>query len=194
MKNILLETERLILRKPELADAKEIQEGADNINVAKQMIKMPHPYTLEYAKQNISEQIKEWEKEFPNNLSFVIELKSEEKVIGGIGLCGIDHENKFAKTRSWLNEAYWKNGYITEAKIALNTFAFNDLMLDKLVSGVLVENKASINAQKKMGYEFKEVKEKEVTCLSTGITHDINLYELTKRKWNIILSMIKDSI
>ena len=54
----------------------------------------------------------------------MIELKSEKKVIGAIGIHRI---NKFSKTGSngfWINKKYWGKGYITEAAIATIDFAF----------------------------------------------------------------------
>jgi RimJ/RimL family protein N-acetyltransferase len=42
-------------------------------------------------------------------------------------------------------------GYATEAKIAINNFAFNELKLRKLTSFIFVENKVSNVVQKKMG-------------------------------------------
>ena len=41
---IKLETERLILRKPEMTDLNDLVEGVDNLNVAQYIVPIPHPY------------------------------------------------------------------------------------------------------------------------------------------------------
>lgn len=192
MKNIILETERLLLRKPAVADFEDLHEGVDNMNVAKHISSMPHPYSLENVRDYYGANIKKWDSGNPKDILFVIELKSEEKVIGCFGIHDIDYKNETANTGSWINEKYWRNGYMTEAKIAGNTFAFNELGLEKLVSHVFTDNVASDATQKKMGYEFDETKKDDCKCLATGEMHDVNYYHLTKSKWNIVLAMLKN--
>ncbi|MDA3836443.1 MAG: GNAT family N-acetyltransferase [Nanoarchaeota archaeon] len=192
MKNVLLETERLILRKPQKKDYSDLQEGINNINIAKEITSMPHPYTLDMVQDYFGKQINKWEDQDPKDLLFVIELKSEEKVIGAMGLYGIDRKKGIAETGSWINEDYWRHGYITEAKIAANTFAFNSLGLEKLISPVFADNIASNATQRKMGYEFIGKEEEKCSCLATGEEHEVNIYELAKAKWRLVLSMIKE--
>lgn len=192
MKNVILETERLILRKPSESDFEDIQEGADNINIAKGITNLPNPYTLDMVKDYFGKQIKKWDSDEPTDLLFAIELKSEEKVIGVIGLYDINQEEGIAETGSWINENYWRKGYMTEAKIALNIFAFNTLGMKKLTSPVFSENVASNATQKKLGYELIEEGEEKQSCLATGEKYSVNTYELTKAKWNLILGMMTE--
>ena len=98
----------------------------------------------------------------------------------------IHHMDKFsnkAMTGSWVNKKYWRNGYMTEAKIAVNDFAFNKLKLRKLKSVVFKENKASNATQKKVGYKLEGRPKKDVRNLATGKVHDVNLYGLFKEDW-----------
>ena len=46
-----------------------------------------------------------------------------------ISISEIDNINKTAKTRSLIKKPLRKKGYITEAKIAVNDFAFDELKL-----------------------------------------------------------------
>lgn len=194
MQNILLETERLILRKPEESDFKDLKEGLDNINIAKNIASMPNPYSLEMVKNYFTKQINKWDEKNPKDLLFVIELKSEEKAIGAFGVHNINKELNEAQTGCWLNESYQRNGYMTEAKIAGNTFAFNQLGLEKLISPIFEKNIPSKKVQEKLGYEFIKYEKEPTKCLATGKFHKTKIYELTKEKWNIVLSNLLDNI
>ena len=72
---------------------------------------------------------------------------------------------------------------MTEAKIAVNDFAFNKLKLRKLNSDVYVENKASNATQLKMGYKLEGVRRKNNKSFLTGKIHDINEYGLLREEW-----------
>jgi len=176
-----LETKRLILRKPKTSDWKDIVEGVGDLNVSKMTENIPHPYRKKDALNWIKESRKKWDNK--ERYAFFIELKSEKKVIGCIGLESINKFRGTATTGSWINKKYWRNGYITEAKIAANNFAFNNLKLRKLNSTVFTENVASNRTQQSTGYKFEGLKRKDKRSLATGKIKDINLYGLFKKDW-----------
>ncbi|HQV64929.1 MAG TPA: GNAT family protein [Candidatus Paceibacterota bacterium] len=176
-----LKTKRLILRKAKKSDWKDIMEGARDLNVSKNMTTVPHPYEKEDANWFINDSIKKWNKK--TGYSFFIELKSERKVIGVMTIGGINEFTGTATTGSWINKKYWKQGYMTEAKIAVNDFAFNKLGLRRLNSSVFRDNKASNATQLKMGYKLEGTSRKAVKTKSTGKIHDINIYGLLKEDW-----------
>lgn len=178
-----LETKRLILRKPEMGDWKDIVEGCEELDVARSMSYMPHPYDKREAYKFIKKINKEWKQKEITSMQFSIELKSEKKIIGGIGLGDISKFSGTAQTGSWINKKYWRKGYITEAKVALNNFAFNKLKLRRLNSYVYKDNKASNATQKKMGYLLEGTLRKSKRCMATGIIHDQNVYGLLKEDW-----------
>ena len=120
IKNMELETKRLILRKPKKSDWKDIVEGASEYDVAKMILGMPHPYKKKDAEDFIKKTIKKWKQEVLGDYIFFIELKSEKKVIGAIGINRIDRFSRTGTTGSWINKKYWRNGFMTEAKIAVN--------------------------------------------------------------------------
>lgn len=186
-----LETKRLILRKPRLSDWKDIVEGCREIDVAKMTEKIPHPYT----KKDALWWIKEISKHSGGKEKYYlfIELKSEKKVIGDLDLENVKKFNGTAETGSWINKKYWRKGYITEAKIAVNDFAFKKLKLRKLNSYVFTDNKASRKVQEKMGYKLEGVERKQSRSLSTKKIHDVCLYGLLKEDWKKIRpKLIKD--
>ncbi len=179
-----LETKRLLLRKARKSDWQDIVEGASDLNVSKMMTSVPHPYEKKDAELFINDSIKKWNQK--KGFSFFIELKSEKKVIGVMTVGGINEFNGTATTGSWINKKYWKQGYITEAKITVNDFAFNQLKLRRLNSTVYTDNKASNATQTKMGYVFEGVSRKAQRSKSTGKIHDLNIYGLLKEDWKKI--------
>ena len=178
-----LKTKRLILRKPKKSDWKDLVEGVGEYDVAKMLLVVPHPYNKKDADTYIKTVIKRWKQKIQNDYTFFIELKSEKKVIGAIGIHRIDKFSGIGTTGSWINKKYWRNGYMTEAKIAVNDFAFNKLKLRRLESPVFSDNKASNAVQIKMGYKLEGVKRKAVKGKTTGKIYDENIYGLLKEDW-----------
>ncbi len=177
-----LETKRLILRTPRISDWKDIVEGIGNLKVSKNISSVPYPYKKKDALEWIDKQIKNSKKK-KKEYSFVIELKSEKKVIGGSGLHKLDLENKTAETGSWIAKPYWRKGFATEAKIAVNDFAFNKLKLRRLESRAFVENKASNEMSKKLGLKLEGTLRKADKSKATSKTHDLNIWGILKEDW-----------
>ena len=177
------ETKRLILRKPKKSDWKDIVEGVGEYDIAKMLLVVPHPYNKKDAEDYLKLVIKRWGKKIKDDYTFVIELKSEKKVIGAIGIHRIEKFSGTGTTGSWINKKYWRNGYMTEAKIVVNDFAFNKLKLRKLNSDVFTENKASNAIQVKMGYKLEGTRRKNNRSKASGKIHDVNIYGLLKEDW-----------
>lgn len=186
MSKIILETKRLILRQPEKSDWKDIMEGAGEYDVAKMLSTAPHPYKRKDADWYINKLMNEWKEKVKKSLTFLIVLKSENKVIGTMAMSKVDMFQGIATTGSWINKKYWKNGYITEAKIAVNDFAFNKLKLRRLNSQVVVNNIASNKTQEKMGYKLEGIMRKAGKNKLTGKIFDLNIYGLLKEDWKKI--------
>lgn len=188
---MILKTQRLILRKPKISDWKDIVEGLNDISVAEGLEEISHPYRKKDALTWIKKTIKNWEKKKKEGYTFFIELKSEKKVIGGIGLHKIDKFVGNAGTGSWINKKYWRKGYVTEAKLAINEFAFNKLKLRKLYSYVDTDNKASNRTQEAIGYKLEGCLKEGSRPRATGKIKDVNVYGLFKRDWEKNLPKLK---
>ncbi len=191
---MILKTKRLILRKPKKSDWKDILEACKELDVTKNLAVVPYPYRKKDAIWFVNSCLKSWRKKKKEKYPFFIELKSEKKVIGVIGLHDINKFNETVKTGSWINKKYWRKGYITEAKIALNEFVFNKLKMRKMETSVFVFNKASNATQKAMGYKYEGTKIKSRKCKATGKIHDEHLYGLMKSDWKKNLPKLKKKL
>jgi RimJ/RimL family protein N-acetyltransferase len=66
----------------------------------------------------------------------------------------------------WLGEPYWGRGYATEAIAGLIGRVFEDPEVDLIRSGVFEGNDASLNVQRKLGFEVLETV--KVMCRAQG--------------------------
>lgn len=178
-----LETERLILRTPTLRDAKDIKDNIDNLEISKWLLVIPYPYSLEDAKWYINHAIEKSKQKKKDSYGWSIELKSERKIIGGIGLSKVDLDQGTADTGYWIGEKYWRKGIITEAEKAVLDFAFNKLKLRRIQIPAFSENKASNAVAKKLGFIFEGKLRKVAKCKATGKIHDENVWGLLKEDW-----------
>ena len=113
-----------------------------------------------------------------NNDTYSIVLKSENKVIGSIGL----HDRKPDISLSYLkqkeigyvlNPKYWGNGFIPEAVNCLIKYCFNELNVDLMWCGHFDFNNNSKRVIEKCGFKYrfqntkrlKALEDKEVTTL-----------------------------
>jgi RimJ/RimL family protein N-acetyltransferase len=118
-----------------------------------------------------------------NDFTLAIVEKKEQKLIGSIGLHGINWQHRVATTGTVLGEKeYWGKGYGTEAKMLLLDFAFNTLDLYALRSCIIAFNERSIAYGKKCGYEEVGRMPKWVRG-QDGKRHDEVLLIVTQEKW-----------
>lgn len=186
---MILQTQRLILRKPRLSDWKDVVEGVGDFEVSRNTLRIPYPYTKKDALDWIKKSNKKWNEK--RGYTFAIELKKEKKLIGVIDLIDVDTFSGTADTGSWINRKYQRKGYITEAKIVVNEFAFNKLKLRKLNSRVFSDNIASNKVQERIGYKLEGIMKKDVKSLADNKIKDAKIYGLFKEDWKRNLPKLK---
>ena len=144
----VLETERLVLRAPRLADAKAIARLAER-----------SPHRGEYRAYSASLSVWRTPSNFlptvnrqDGKATFAIVLKGEI-----IGMCGVEPREAAAEIGYWLGVPYWNRGYGTEAVRAVIDHAFGDLAHDALQAGARVSNPASRRVLEKCGFQWTGV-------------------------------------
>jgi len=178
-----LKTQRLILRSPAKKDIKDLVEGLNNLEVSRTFGAVPHPYTTRDALRWINKCSKEFRKKEKESYQFGIELKSERKLIGGVGLDHIDYFNGAASIGYWVNKEYWKQGIISEAMKPVINLAFNKLKLRRIYLYAHVPNKPSNNVAKKFGFTLEGTLRKSHKSKATGEIYSANMYGLLKEDW-----------
>ena len=155
-----LETERLLLRMPQEADAAAIVPLANNFAVAKNTVSMPYPYTLDDARAFVARSRERRAKgaDYP----FAIFKKAGMIFIGAVGV----HPERNFEMGYWIGEPFWGQGFATEAARRVARFAFEDLNAKKIIAGWYQDNPASGRVLEKLG--FRNERDEERPSMSRG--------------------------
>lgn len=165
--DIRIETSRLTLRPWGEEDIEQLALGLNDLNLAKWLAFVPHPYSTSHAQ--------DWIKrcqEIPNAgirpvaYEFAVELRSERIVIGGVSLNKMDWKAGTGGGGIWIAGQHQGRGFGREAFEAKIRFAFCELGLTKLVNGYFDGNEASWAMQRKLGY--RRVGEVTSHCMADG--------------------------
>src|SRR5262249_54073354 len=111
----VLETERLTLRSPTLADVKAIARLANDRRIAEKTRRLPHPYSQEQAVAFVHALAAK-----RSELVFLIEQNFVP-----VGMVGLDWRDPTAPELGyWLGVEYWGQGFGTEAARAAIDYFF----------------------------------------------------------------------
>jgi RimJ/RimL family protein N-acetyltransferase len=94
-----------------------------------------------------------------------------------IGVCGLHPRGEW-EFGYWLGKPYWGKGYATEAAGRVVTFAFEELIAQKLKAGWYYDNPKSGRVLEKLG--FKLTGEGARNSLARGCKVDCHLVELDR--------------
>ena len=141
---VRITTRRLVLRAPIRGDVPDLVKHADNRNVAKWLVRLPHPYTradaigfVEIFSQRADER------------PFVITL--DNALIGVVGFTF--REGRPPELGYWLGEPFWGHGYATEAVRGLIDAAHSTGLYGLIAARCLEDNIASAKVLEKSGFK-----------------------------------------
>ena len=172
-----LQTERLELRLWQPTDVDDLFEYAQDPRVGPSAGWPPH--------ENLEESQRIVEMFINDADVYAIVLKSENKVIGSIGLHDREMDDttlgfKKREVGYVLNPHYWGQGIMPEAVAAVLKYGFEELELDVLWSGYFDFNTQSKRVIHKSGFNYRSTKtttlarvnNKKVTKLEYSITKE----------------------
>ncbi len=143
-----LETQRLLLRPFQTADADDVRRLAGDRAVADTTLNIPYPYEDGMAEKWISNH-RDWF-EFREQAIFAVTLRAENTLIGAIGLRLHPHDDR-AELGYWIGKPYWGQGFATEAGRAIVDFGFEQLGLNRIYAHHFSRNPASGRVMQKLG-------------------------------------------
>ena len=154
--NLILETQRLILRPLELSDAEALFELNKNPNVHKYLWQKPEVAIEESIKviEYVQRQYKE------NNIGrFATILKDTNEFIGWTGIKFVNDHVENGNTNFFdygyrLGEPHWNKGYATEATQFWLDYGFNQMKIEIMNAYTHAQNGASNHILQKCGMQF----------------------------------------
>lgn len=150
--NVILESERVILRPFKQTDLDDLYEYASVPGVGERA-GWAHHKTKEKAQEILNMFIEE-------RKVFAIVLKENNKVIGSVGIENYHAEEKLSEFFDYqgreigyvLSKDYWGRGLMTEIVKTVISYLFEKLDLDFLLCGYYDFNKESKRVQEKCGF------------------------------------------
>lgn len=171
---VILETERLILRPWDDADAESLYEYAKDERVGP-IAGWPTHTSLENSREVIKTVLSADE-------TYAVCLKSDNRAIGSVGLLigknsNLNLPENEGEIGYWIGVPFWGQGLIPEAVRELIRHAFDDLQLARLWCGYFDGNEKSKRAQEKCGFIYHhtnrdihwklmdDIRTEHITCL-----------------------------
>jgi [ribosomal protein S5]-alanine N-acetyltransferase len=145
-----LETDRLLLRPLNLADAPSIREKASDWAIANTTISIPHPYPDGEAERYIARQLAA--REAGHSVTFGIERKSLKGICGVFEIRDIEQEHSQAELSFWIAAELWGQGYMSETVKPIIGFGFSNLSLNRLYAYHMLRNPGSGKVLQKNGF------------------------------------------
>lgn len=169
--DLILETDRLLLREMKLSDAETLFEMDRNPKVHEYL--WNNPLTDVNEVKNIINSVQEQYKQ--NKIGrFVIVLKETNEVIGWAGLKFntemVNNKIHFYDIGYRLDEKFWGKGYASEASFAWLDYGFKTMKIPVMEAAAHTDNIASNRILQKIGLQITE------TYLEDGVSW--NWYEL----------------
>lgn len=174
-----LETDRLILRPLNSADAPSIQEKASVRAIADTTISIPHPYPNEEAEHYIERQLNAWKA--GHSVTFGIAGKPQGEICGVLEIRDIERDHSQAELSFWIAAEFWGQGYMSEALKPAIAFGFNHLSLNRLYAYHMLRNPGSGKVLQKNGFVQEGVLRQRVR--KWGVFEDVALWAMLQKDW-----------
>jgi RimJ/RimL family protein N-acetyltransferase len=153
----MIETERLLLRKPRSEDAADLADAYSDPEVMRFMGDGSMA-TVAEIEDGIGQWLERWESWGTSLLS--LERREDGRVLGRAGFLLWDPETWQVPgdetELGWLlAREHWGHGYATEAALALRDWAFDERGLTRLISLIAHENLRSIRVAERVGERYE---------------------------------------
>ncbi len=167
---MFVRTERLLLRPGWLEDAPALAAAIGDEAILSKLALAPSPYQVADAREFLSLP------RGPDHADFLIfaRTQGEPRLVGGVGLKADGEDRELGY---WIARPFWGMGFATEAARAVVKLARHSLKLRRLVSGHFIDNPASGNVLRKLGFRATgEIVSRE--CRARGTEVPCTLFAL----------------
>lgn len=173
-----LATKRLLLRSVRISDIDDLHICMSNPNIARFELWNVHKSKNETFSHVENLMVKG---KAGSCTSWVIERRSDNRVIGMINLHTIAQRSRRAEMGYWIAEDCWHKGYASEAVERVLSFAFERVGLNKICCRTVSDNIASQKLLARMGMTYEGTLREDV--LINNEFSDIKMFSLLFREW-----------
>lgn len=171
---VTIETSRLVLRRFEESDAKDMYERwAGDLEVCKFLSWGPHT-SVEASRRRILSWLEGYKRD--NSYVWAIEFKRLGTAIGSISVELSDDKSDSCEVGYCLAKDYWSRGIMSEALIAVMHYLFYEIGYQRIQAKHDTMNVASGRVMQKAGMNFKKL-ENRAGIRKDGTYYDCAVYE-----------------
>ncbi|PWU24116.1 MAG: hypothetical protein C5B48_07475 [Candidatus Rokuibacteriota bacterium] len=172
----VIEGERVRLEPPRPEYAPALLRWLADMDVTR-FLRNRNPPSLRQEEESLEKAAED-----PHRVLWAIVLKESDKLIGGTVLEKIDWRNRDAESGTVIGDrTEWRRGYASEVMRLRTEYAFMELGLRKVWTGVEMPNVASRRALEKAGYRQCGLMRRHF--FANGRWHDTWLGEVFREDW-----------
>lgn len=168
-----LNTPHLILRYFRPEDAERVAELAGDIHIASGVLNIPHPYTIDDARDWIGQH--RFLRDHGEEIIYAITVRESAILAGAISL-RVNTEHAHAEMGYWIGRPYQGYGYATEAAGSMLELGFRGLSLHRIYARHLSWNTTSSGVLTRIGMVHEGVMRGHAS--KWGVFHDVHWYSI----------------
>jgi ribosomal-protein-alanine N-acetyltransferase len=170
-----METERLILRRLNLDDARDMFEYASDEQVNRYLIWDRHA-TIDNSREFIRFTMGRYERDETGDWGIV--WRESGKLIGTVGFVWCDMNNRRAEIGYVLARPFWGQGIMPEAVGRIFQFGFTDMGLNRIECCHFLPNEKSGRVMQKVGMSFEGTARQKI--FAKGQYWDVKQYAMLR--------------
>lgn len=144
----VIETRRLALRAPGPQDVSRLAALANDLDIARMTLRLPHPYSVDDAESFVTQVAGQ---NPARAQTFVIEHEDH----GPVGVMGLfEDQDPAPEVGYWIGRPFWGRGYATEALEGALVWASKRWKRRALMAGHFADNPASGRVLEKAGFLY----------------------------------------
>ena len=174
-----LETDRLILRRMTMQDARDVFEYSRDPDVARHVLWSAQK-ELSEAKEYCRYMMKRYRNDEPSSWGIID--KATGCLVGTIGFMAYSEENNSAEVGYSLAKWLWNGGYMTEALARVIEYAFEAMDLNRIEAQHELQNPSSGRVMEKCGMRKEGVLRQRL--YNKGKYVDVALYAILKEDYD----------
>ena len=161
----VIETRRLVLRAPGARDISRLAALANDRDVARMTLRMPHPFAVSDAEAFVAQVAGQDPRK---GSTFLIEHETH----GPVGVIGLFEDgDPVPETGYWIGRPYWGRGLATEALEGVMVWASRKWKRRALVAGHFADNPASGRVLEKAGFLYTGETRQNFSRARNAIAH-----------------------